>query len=113
MLLQTPWKVYVAAIGLGLFGMLLGYGLARLLKQDPNRSRTIALETGIQNGPLAILIVTLSIAGPTQQDVLLIPVLYSLFIVISSSVVTVFFRRASEREALARDQAKVGVMVRS
>ncbi len=113
LLLQTPWKVYVAAIGLGLFGMLLGYGLARLLKQDPNRSRTIALETGIQNGPLAILIVTLSIAGPTQQDVLLIPVLYSLFIVISSSVVTVFFRRASEREALARDQAKVGVMVRS
>ncbi len=113
LLLQTPWKVYVAAIGLGLFGMLLGYGLARLLKQDPNRSRTIALETGIQNGPLAILIVTLSIAGPTQQDVLLIPVLYSLFIVISSSVVTVFFRRASQREALARDQAKVGVMVRS
>ncbi len=113
LLLQTHWKVYVAAIGLGLFGMMLGYGLARLLKQDPNRSRTIALETGIQNGPLAILIVTLSIAGPTQQDVLLIPVLYSLFIVISSSVVTVFFRRASEREALARDQAKVGVMVRS
>ncbi len=113
LLLETHWKVYVAAIGLGLVGMLLGYGLARLLKQDPNRSRTIALETGIQNGPLAILIVTLSIAGASQQDVLLVPVLYSLFIVISSSVVTVFFRRASEREALARDQAKVGVMVRS
>ncbi len=112
LLLQTPWQVYVAAIGLGLVGMTLGYGLSRLLKQDPNRSRTIALETGIQNGPLAILIVTLSIAGPSQQDVLLIPVLYSLFIVISSSVVTVFFRRASEREALARDQAKVGVMAR-
>ncbi|MDZ7814343.1 MAG: hypothetical protein U5L74_15180, partial [Ideonella sp.] len=36
----------------------LGYVLARLLKQDPNHSRTIALETGIQNGPLAVLIVT-------------------------------------------------------
>jgi BASS family bile acid:Na+ symporter len=42
--------------------------------------------------------------------VLLIPVLYSLFIVISSSIVTVFFRRVSEREALARDRAKVGVV---
>ena len=111
LLLDTPLNVYAAAIGLGLVGMALGYALARLLQQDPNRSRTIALETGIQNGPLAILIVTLSISGPTQQDVLLIPVLYSLFIVISSSIVTVFFRRASEREALARDRAKVGVLV--
>ena len=112
LLLDTPANVYAAAIGLGLVGMALGYSLARLFRQDANRSRTIALETGIQNGPLAILIVTLSISGPSQQDVLLIPVLYSLFIVISSSVVTVFFRRASQREALARDQAKVGVMLR-
>ena len=110
LLLDTPLNVYLGAIGLGLVGMALGYVLARLLKQDPNRSRTIALETGIQNGPLAILIVTISISGPRQQDVLLIPVLYSLFIVISSSIVTVFFRRASEREALARDRAKVGVV---
>lgn len=110
LLLDTPADVYIASIGLGLVGMALGYGLARLFKQDSNRSRTIAMETGIQNGPLAILIVTLSITGPNQQDVLLIPVLYSLFIVISSSIVTVFFRRASERETLARDRAKVGTV---
>ena len=110
LLLETPMNVYMGAIGLGLVGMLLGYALARALRQDANRSRTIALETGIQNGPLAILIVTLSIAGPSQQDVLLIPVLYSLFIVISSSVVTVFFRRISDREALARDRAKLGAV---
>ncbi|TDQ45195.1 bile acid:sodium symporter family protein [Tepidicella xavieri] len=108
LLAVTPLPVYAAAIGLGLVGMALGYGLARLMRQDPNRSRTIALETGIQNGPLAILIVTLSFTGPLQQEVLLIPVLYSLFIVLTSSAVTVFFRRLSEREALARDQAKAG-----
>jgi BASS family bile acid:Na+ symporter len=50
----------------------------------------------------------LSITGAMQQDVLLIPVLYSLFIVISSSVVTVFFRRMSISESLARDQRKMG-----
>lgn len=110
LLADTPVAVYAAAIGLGLIGMALGYGLARLLRQDANRSRTIALETGIQNGPLAILIVTLSITGPMQQDVLLIPVLYSLFIVVSSSFVTVFFRRMSERDALVRDQRKAGVL---
>jgi BASS family bile acid:Na+ symporter len=111
LLATTPWTVYFAAIGLGLVGMALGYGLSRLLRQDAKRSRTIALETGIQNGPLAVLIVTLSFAGAMQQDILLIPVLYSLFIVISSSFVTLAFRRRSDREALARDKAKAGQMV--
>jgi BASS family bile acid:Na+ symporter len=111
LLATTPWTVYFAAIGLGLIGMALGYGLSRLLRQDANRSRTIALETGIQNGPLAILIVTLSFAGSMQQDILLIPVLYSLFIVISSSFVTMAFRRRSDREALARDKAKAGQLM--
>ena len=107
LLAATPWHVYFAAIGLGLIGMLLGFVLARLLKQDPRRSRTIALETGIQNGPLAVLIVLLSFKGEMQQQVLLIPVLYSLFIVLTSSAVTVWFRRITNREELARDQAKV------
>ena len=109
LLLSTPWPVFFAAIGLGLFGMLLGYWLARLLRQDNNRSRTISLETGIQNGPLAILIVTLTFSGEMQQQVLLIPVLYSLFIVISSSFITMWYRASATREALARDAAKVAV----
>lgn len=44
MLLDTPFPVYVAAIGIGLTGMLLGYWLARALRQDANRSRTISLK---------------------------------------------------------------------
>lgn len=107
LLLSTPGSVFFAAVGLGLFGMLLGYWLARLLKQDNNRSRTISLETGIQNGPLAVLIVTLTFKGELQQQVLLIPVLYSLFIVLTSSAVTVWYRKTATREALARDSAKV------
>jgi len=107
LLLSTPWPVFVAAIGLGLVGMLLGYWLSRLLQQDRNRSRTISLETGIQNGPLAVLIVTLTFKDELQQQVLLIPVLYSLFIVLTSSVITIWYRRHATREALARDSAKV------
>ena len=108
LLLSTPWYVFFAAIGLGLFGMFLGYWLARLLKQDSNRARTVSLETGIQNGPLAVLIVTLTFKGEMQQQVLLIPVLYSLFIVLTSSAITVWYRRNATSEALARDAAKVG-----
>jgi bile acid transporter len=110
LLLQTGFPVYTASIGLGLCGFALGYGLSRLLKQDARRSRTIALETGIQNGPLAVLIVLLSFTGTQQQEVLLIPVLYSLFIVLSSSAVTVWFRRITTREELARDAAKIGAL---
>jgi bile acid transporter len=110
LLLQTGFPVYTASIGLGLGGFVLGYGLSRLLKQDARRSRTIALETGIQNGPLAVLIVLLSFTGTQQQEVLLIPVLYSLFIVLSSSAVTVWFRRITTREELARDAAKIGAL---
>jgi len=108
LLATTPWPVYFSSIGLGLFGVALGFIFARVLRQDPNRSRTIGLETGIQNGPLAALIVTLTFTGETQQQVLLVPLLYSLFIVISSTLITLWFRRLADREALARDAAKLG-----
>jgi bile acid transporter len=110
LLLSTGFPVYAASIGLGLAGFSLGYALSRTLRQDKRRSRTIALETGIQNGPLAVLIVLLTFAGTQQQEVLLIPVLYSLFIVITSSMVTVWFRGITRREELARDSAKIGAL---
>ena len=110
LLATTPATVYIGAIGLGLVGFAVGYAFARLVRQDPRRSRTIALETGIQNGPLGVLIVLLTFEGTRQQEVLLIPVLYSLFIVLSSSVVTVWFRRISVREEAARDNAKIGAL---
>jgi len=108
LLATTPAEVYVGAIGLGLVGFLVGYAFARLVRQDKRRSRTIALETGIQNGPLGVLIVLLTFEGTRQQEVLLIPVLYSLFIVLTSTVVTIWFRRITLREEKARDDAKIG-----
>jgi bile acid transporter len=112
LLASTPWPVYFASIGLGLCGFLVGYAFARMVRQDGRRARTIALETGIQNGPLGVLIVLLTFKGTQQQEVLLIPVLYSLFIVLSSSAVTVWFRRLTTREELARDAAKIGALGR-
>lgn len=107
LLSTTSFTVYFAVIGLGLIGMLLGYLLTSMLKQDKRRVRTVALETGIQNGPLAVLIVLLTFKGEMQQQVLLVPVMYSLFIVLTSSMVTIWFRRITTREEIARDQAKV------
>jgi BASS family bile acid:Na+ symporter len=110
LLISTGFPVFAASIALGLAGMALGYGLSRLLRQDNRRSRTIALETGIQNGPLGVLIVVLTFTGTQQQEVLLIPVLYSLFIVLTASAVTIWFRRITTGEELARDNAKIGAL---
>lgn len=94
LLTTTPWPVYAGAVGLGVVGFLAGYRMARALRLHPRNCRTIALETGIQNGPLAIAIVLFSFAAERQQAVLLVPALYSLFIVITASLLTLWFRRA-------------------
>ncbi|WP_217520296.1 bile acid:sodium symporter family protein [Vibrio metschnikovii] len=107
LLLTTHWTVYVAVIMVGLIGFNFGYFFSRLLDLNPQKARTVSLETGIQNGPLAALVVSLSFAGELQQQILLIPVMYSLFIVINSTVVTFFYRKRTFSEELARDQAKI------
>lgn len=100
-LMGTPIAVFVSAIGLGVLGFLFGYWFSKLLRLHPRNARTIALETGIQNGPLAIAIVAFTFVGPLapiQQQVMAIPALYSLFIVISSTLLTLWFRRANASE---------------
>ncbi len=96
LLTSTAWQVYVVAIGLGLFGILIAYGISKAIRLHPANARTIALETGIQNGPLAIAIILLTFQGnPDIGLILIVPALYSLFIVLISTVVTFVFRRAN------------------
>ena len=99
LLTSTPWQTYTVAIGLGLFGIAIAYAIARAIRLHPSNARTIGLETGIQNGPLAIAIVLLTFSGsPDIGLILIVPALYSLFIVIVSTVVTFYFRRANVAE---------------
>lgn len=96
LLSSTPWQTYVVAIGLGLFGIAIAYGIAKAIRLHPANARTIALETGIQNGPLAIAIILLTFQGsPDIGLILIVPALYSLFIVLIATVVTFVFRRAN------------------
>ena len=99
LLTSTPWQTYLVAIGLGLFGIAVAYGIARAIRLHPMNARTIGLETGIQNGPLAIAIVLLTFAdNPDIGLILIVPALYSLFIVIVATFVTFWFRRANVAE---------------
>lgn len=97
LLAETSWQVYIAAIGIGAFGFLFGFLASYFSRLGLRRSATISLETGIQNGPLALSIVLLSFSGSIADQIVFIPVLYSLFIVIISSLITIFYRRMNER----------------
>jgi bile acid transporter len=99
LLMNTTWQVYLVAVGLGLVGITLAYLFAKALRIHPMNARTVALETGIQNGPLAIAIILVTFRGdPDIDQILLVPALYSLFIVIVATFVTFFFRRANVAE---------------
>lgn len=94
LLFLTPWTIYAASIALGLFGFLFGYHLSRILGAHPIQQRAISLETGIQNTPVALAIILLSFPGShLQNDMLWVAVLYSVFIVISSSCITLWLRK--------------------
>ncbi|MGB7432609.1 MAG: bile acid:sodium symporter [Ahrensia sp.] len=94
-LMDTSWGTYAASIGIGVIGITVGYMFAKALKLHPRNARTVGLETGIQNGPLAIAIIAFTFSGVEQQEINAVPVLYSLFIVIISTFVTLYFRRAN------------------
>ncbi|MCH9685927.1 MAG: bile acid:sodium symporter family protein [Deltaproteobacteria bacterium] len=92
-LAQIPATGYLAAVTLGALGMALGYGASRVLGLRPSQRRAVALETGIQNSPLAFALILATFAGPQQQQILWLPMLYALFVLGSASVATLWFRR--------------------
>ncbi len=97
-LLDTDPSILFTSIGLGLGGFLFGYWVSRGLGMSKRSCRTVSLETGIQNGPLAFAIIILSFPESQANLILWPALLYSFFIVNSSTVVTYFMRRATHRE---------------
>lgn len=98
-LLQTDSSILFTSIGLGLGGFMFGYWVSRGLGMSKRSSRTVSLETGIQNGPLAFAIILLSFPDRELANLILWPaLLYSFFIVNTSTIVTYFMRRVAHQE---------------
>ena len=95
---ETSPFILVASIFLGLGGFLFGYYFSRFLGMNRRKSRTVSLETGIQNGPLAFAIITLSFSAQVSGDILWPALLYSFFIVNTSTLVTYLIRKYSREE---------------
>lgn len=98
-MLETDSSILFTSIGLGLGGFLFGYYLSRILKMNRRSCRTVAIETGIQNGPLAFAIILYSFPDKAQASMILWPaLLYSFFIVNTSTVTAFFMRRVAHKE---------------
>ncbi len=93
-LIRTPWQLYFSAISLGLAGFFFGFWVSRLFGLQPIFQRAISLETGIQNGPVSFAIILLSFADtPVRDQMLWLAILYSAFIVMTSSFITLYYRK--------------------
>lgn len=103
LLFSTSWTTYAGAILVGICGFGLGYILAFVSKLPSKDVRTVALETGIQNGPLSFGIIIATFQDQVQDKILLLPLLYGILIIISSSFATLLFRRLSSGYYLVDD----------
>lgn len=94
----TTWQMYLAAILITVLGYSFGYLFSKLLKLSEKQSRTVSLETGIQNGPLTIAVILLSFSGSNVNEILWMPLLYALFVPITSATATYYFYIKSKQE---------------
>jgi BASS family bile acid:Na+ symporter len=80
---------------LGVFGIIIGYTFAKILRLHPRNARTVALGDRDPERPLAIAIIVLTFPARTAAIGHGGGALYSLFIVMTSTLFTLIFRRAN------------------
>lgn len=91
---QAGWP----SILLNIATMLAGYLLAILFRLPKNQAITISIESGIQNGTLAITIATLILQKPEYT---IVPLTYGLLMFFTAAVIIAFRKRAKESEITA------------
>ncbi len=95
---EAPLSIFASAVLLGIVGFLFGYWAGFFTGLTPKQSRTVALETGIQNTPMTMALIIASFPAAQQRETLLLPLLYAVFIVIDSVLVSLLFRYMARRE---------------
>jgi BASS family bile acid:Na+ symporter len=98
-LFSSSYKLWIASIIYEPLGCWLGYLFSRLAGLSKKDARTIALQTGIQNGTLVIAIISLTFSDLTvQNDCLLFPLFYSFWYIINSVWITTLLRWIATKE---------------
>lgn len=94
---KTTWEMYISAILITVLGYFFGYVFSKFLNLTERQSTTVSLETGIQNGPLTIAVILLSFPENQINEILWMPLLYALFVPVTSSLATYYFYLKSKK----------------
>lgn len=83
---KSSWKIYIGAFFLPFVGFAFGYIVAKLCRMNSMQARTVALETGIQNFPLCMTLISLSFPRNMIPKLVLFPLLYGVFVLTNSCI---------------------------
>ena len=86
-------QVWMAALGLNVATMLLGFLSAKLLRLSLPQSITISIESGIQNGTLALVIVTTFLENSQMS---ITPAIYSLLMFGTGGIMVAYFGKRTD-----------------
>ncbi len=93
MLLRTLKQIGLVCFTLNISTMLTGYIAARIFKFDLRQSLSIIIESGIQNGTLAIVVASSILLQP---DMAIPAAIYSIFMFLSGGLIMYVFGRRRE-----------------
>ncbi|KAI6191826.1 hypothetical protein M3Y97_00269900 [Aphelenchoides bicaudatus] len=80
MFAQISWPAVISGLLLPLFGFMCGCFSSILLRQPPENVTAIAIETGVQNTGIAIMVLKVSFSGTDAADIsIMLPILVACF----------------------------------
>lgn len=91
---EAGYSIWITAVIMQPIGCSFGYIVSKLLGMSPKETRTISLETGIQNFSIALAVVQLSFAADeeAQKYALMFPACYGFLYLFWSAILVVFFK---------------------
>lgn len=96
--------IYIAVSVLALGGFTFGYLSSRAAGLSKRMSRTVSVETGIQNTPLTFAVILASFPESSHAEMMMLPVIYAVSVIVYASIVTVIFRKSDATESDDDDQ---------
>lgn len=91
---EAGYAVWIMATIIQPLGCSFGYFVSKFLGMSPKETRTISLETGVQNFSLTLAVVQLSFASDEEalKYALMFPVCYGFLYLFWSTIIVLFFK---------------------
>ena len=91
-ILNSSMNVLIPAISMAYIGFFMGYIASWTLKLPEPQRRSISIETGMQNAPIALAIIAVSFPGEIASKIVWLPLIYGALVIQNGFVAAMFFR---------------------